>query len=287
MPPIIEGIESPAQRINARDPASKATILQGAVEGQVLVKNTNSALPLSKLKTLSIFGYDAGLAPKSDPVGSLAWYLGYNSVNVTDDIDLTDLVDFPDFPESATRGVLLCGGGSGSNVPAYISTPFSALVLQAEKDETFLNWDLESTSPYVPPNSDACLVFINEFATEQIDRPGLADPSSDELVSSVANQCLNTIVVIHNAGIRLVSAWIDNPNVTAVVFAHLPGQDGGRAVVEILYGYQSPSGRLPYTVARNAEDYGTLLAPTGVQADSPYYPQGTCDLLPRAPGHDD
>jgi len=29
------------------------------------------------------------------------------------------------------------------------------------------------------------------------------------------------MVVIHNAGIRIVDAWIDNPNVTAVVYAHL------------------------------------------------------------------
>jgi len=29
------------------------------------------------------------------------------------------------------------------------------------------------------------------------------------------------MVVIHNAGIRIVDAWIDHPNVTAVVYAHL------------------------------------------------------------------
>lgn len=49
--------------------------------------------------------------------------------------------------------------------------------------------------------------------------------------------------------------WIDHPNVTAVIFAHLPGQDAGRALVEIMYGEQAPSGRLPYTVAKNESNY--------------------------------
>lgn len=79
--------------------------------------------------------------------------------------------------------------------------------------------------------------------------------------------------MIHNAGIRLVDAWIDHPNVTAVLFAHLPGQDSGRALVEVMYGVQSPSGRLPYTVARRAEDYGTLLWPVRPDNTTNYYPQ--------------
>ena len=53
--------------------------------------------------------------------------------------------------------------------------------------------------------------------------------------------------------------WIDHPNVTAVIFAHLPGQDAGRALVELMYGEQAPSGRLPYTVARNESDYSEEL----------------------------
>ncbi|TKA43021.1 hypothetical protein B0A54_05969 [Friedmanniomyces endolithicus] len=121
---------------------------------------------------------------------------------------------------------------------------------------------------------DACLVFINEYSSEVWDRPGLADPDSDTLVNNVAPMCNSTVVVIHNAGIRLVDAWIDNPNVTAVIFAHLPGQDAGRAVASILYGDAGPSGRLPYTVARRSSDYGNMLGPC--QADGSLSPQ--CDF---------
>lgn len=113
----------------------------------------------------------------------------------------------------------------------------------------------------------------NEFSAEGVDRAGLVDSWSDDLVLNVASKCPNTIVVIHNAGIRLVDAWIDHPNVTAAIFAHLPGQDSGRALVEIMYGVQSPSGRLPYTVARQASDYGGLLWPVKPDNRSNYYTQ--------------
>jgi beta-glucosidase len=69
------------------------------------------------------------------------------------------------------------------------------------------------------------------------------------------------MVFIHNAGARLVDAFVDHPNVTAIMFAHVPGQDAGRAVASLIYGDVSPSGRLPYTVAKNQTDYGSLLFP--------------------------
>jgi beta-glucosidase len=60
-------------------------------------------------------------------------------------------------------------------------------------------------------------------------------------------------------GIRIVDAWIDHPNITAVLFAGLPGQESGNSLVDVLYGDVNPSGRLPYTVARKEADYGHLL----------------------------
>ena len=101
----------------------------------------------------------------------------------------------------------------------------------------------------------------------------ISDDFSDGLVLNVANNCSNTIVVIHNAGVRLVDQWIEHPNVTAVIFAHLPGQDSGRALVQLLYGVQSPSGKLPYTVAKNESDYS---APT------PSLPEGQFQLFPQS-----
>ena len=52
---------------------------------------------------------------------------------------------------------------------------------------------------------------------------------------------------------------------TAVLLAHLPGSESGSSLVDILFGDVSPSGRLPYTIGRRIEDYGTeiLFEPNG------------------------
>ena len=51
--------------------------------------------------------------------------------------------------------------------------------------------------------------------------------------------------------------WADNPNVTAILAAHFPGQESGNSIVDVLYGDVNPSGRLPYTIAFNDSDYNT------------------------------
>jgi beta-glucosidase len=49
--------------------------------------------------------------------------------------------------------------------------------------------------------------------------------------------------------------FADNPNVTAILTAHFPGQESGNSLVDILYGKVNPSGKLPYTIALNETDY--------------------------------
>jgi beta-glucosidase len=76
--------DAPHKTVNARDPASKPVLLNGALEGHVLVKNTNNALPLNKPKLISIFGYDAAAPPANNvPSASQsfgAWSLGGESL---------------------------------------------------------------------------------------------------------------------------------------------------------------------------------------------------------------
>nr|ATQ35959.1 beta-glucosidase [Talaromyces piceae] len=241
---------APHQIVNARTSSENDILWKAAVEGHVLVKNVNHTLPLKTPRLLSIFGYDAsgdGQA-REQSFGNASQVAFLNET-------------------------LYVGGGSGANSPAYLDTPYAALQRQAYKDGTSLHWDFYSQSPAINANSDACLVFINSFATEGWDRPGLYDDYSDTLITNVANNCRNTIVVIHNAGIRLVNNWVDHANVTAVIFAHVPGQDTGGPLVDILYGRENPSGKLPYTVAKNQSDYGSVLWPSLPEGEFARFPQ--------------
>jgi beta-glucosidase len=167
------------------------------------------------------------------------------------------------------------GGGSGANNPAFVSSPIEALNGRAYEDGFQLLWevtDLNSTAA-VDAASDACIVMLNAWATEGSDRAGVHDDYSDALVNNIAHQCDNTIVVIHNAGVRLVDQFVDHPNVTALIFAHLPGQDSGRALVNVLFGDSNPSGKLPYSVPMNESAWGDLLGPSEPEGVYWQFPQ--------------
>lgn len=81
---------------------------------------------------------------------------------------------------------------------------------------------------------------------------------------------------MHIVGPVLVEAWIDNPNVTAVLHAGIPGQESGNGLVDVLFGAVSPSARLPYTIARQRADYGTDVLYTSADATPQItYAEGT------------
>jgi beta-glucosidase len=264
---------APHRRVNAKDPAAKETLFQGALQGHVLVKN-EGALPLKKPEVINLFGYAARAPNLSGPSGSsTGWTAGYQAANASE-LLLAVYEGFrgPTTP-IAVNGTIVSGGGSGANAPAYISSPFEALSQRAYEDNSALSWDLESWAPQVAADPDVCIVVINAFGSEVFDRAKLADEPSDGLINSVADQCSNTVVVIQNVGIRLVDGFVDHPNVTAIIYTHMPGQDAGRALVSLLYGEENFTGRLPYTVAKLESDYGDLLHPSQPEGDYAMFPQ--------------
>jgi beta-glucosidase len=271
--------------VDARSPDSKPVILQSAIEGHVLVKNVNRALPLKKPKFISIFGYDAAgqMMNTAEAAGFNLWKMGMRNAlqfqNGTvftaaalDQLFGSSMDQTTTGPEIALNGTLFTGGGSGA-VVGTIDAPLDAFKRQAYDDDSYLAWDIQTPNPVVNAASEVCLVFINALGSESWDRRNLSDAYSDGIVISVASQCNNTMVVIHSVGVRIVDEWFEHPNITAVVLGHLPGQDSGRSLVELMYGRQSFSGRLPYTVAKKESDYGHVLDPVLPSDETPYYPQ--------------
>lgn len=86
----------------------------------------------------------------------------------------------------------------------------------------------------------------------------------DTLVNTIASDCNNTIVVVNTVGARLVDQWIENENVTAVLYGGLLGQNSGYSIADVLYGDVNPSGKLVYTLAKNESDYPVGLCYTAV-----------------------
>ncbi|KAL4745246.1 putative beta-glucosidase G [Aspergillus terricola var. indicus] len=214
-----------------------ALIRKQAAEATVLLKNKNNALPLKAPKTLAVFGNDA-----------------------------SDITKGPYNDATYEYGTLAAGGGSGTGRFTYLVSPLTAINARAQKDNTSLVqfWlnntqiatsDVQADLLRVPTPPAACLVFVKTWAEEGADREHLKlDYNGTEVVESVAAACNNTIVVTHSSGINELP-FANHPNVTAILAAHFPGQESGNSIVDVLYGDVNPSGRLPYTIARNGSDY--------------------------------
>jgi beta-glucosidase len=229
----------------------------------ILLKNTNSALPLKKPRSMALFGVSAG--------PSMAGPNYIFSVQGT--------------PETYD-GHLAGGAGSGQTSFPYLITPQQALTYRASQDGTMIRWILnntytESTTSTIAgglsggtalahtisaysTDAEVCLVFLNAFSGEGADRTELRNTEQDALVTSVASECNNTIVIINTVGPRLLDTWIENSNVTGVIYGGLLGQESGNSIVDVLYGTVNPSGRLPYTLAKNESDYNVQTCYTAV-----------------------
>ncbi|KEY66084.1 hypothetical protein S7711_09204 [Stachybotrys chartarum IBT 7711] len=270
-------VTQPHRVVDARDPEASPTIFQGAVEGHVLVKNTKNTLPLRSPRMLTVVGYSAKspdfYSPGGGDLGEYSWRFGTEATDPREmQAGFGGELD-ADYSNIALDGTLIHGGGSGATTPAIFLSPFEALKVKAFQNGTALFHDFTSAEPVVDPVSDACIVFGNAWASEGYDRPALRDDYTDNMIIKVADQCNKTIVVLHNAGARLVDQFVDHPNVTAIIFAHLPGQDSGSALVSLLYGESNFSGKLPYTVARNESDYGNMLGPDRAEGEFVNFPQ--------------
>ncbi|KNZ63973.1 hypothetical protein VP01_107g2 [Puccinia sorghi] len=234
----------------------------------VLLKNVNQTLPLKSpkdLRTVVVVGSDAGDNPT-----------GINSC--------TD--------RGCNNGTLAAAWGSGTANFPYLISPATAIQNHLRQSNPtisyqsiFDNYAYEQIGNASVP-ADVALVHVSSDSGESYitvagnagDRNNLSLwYNGDDLILKTAQACNNTVVVIHSVGPVDMEAWIDHPNVTAVLMAGLPGQESGNSEVDILWGQVNPvkhrvpfsvmdflprwlwlalsSARLPYTIAKKRSDY--------------------------------
>lgn len=213
-----------------------------AAKGTVLLKN-NGVLPLEKPKFLAVIGEDAG--PNL-----------YGPNGCSD--------------HGCDNGTLAMGWGSGTADYPYLVTPDAALQFQALSDgsryESILdNYAWSQIKALVSQAGATAIVFANADSGEgyisvdgnEGDRKNLTLwNAGDELIKNVSSINNNTIVVIHSVGPTLLTDWYDHPNITAIIWAGLPGQESGNSLVDVLYGNVNPAGRTPFTWGATRESYG-------------------------------
>jgi beta-glucosidase len=119
--------------------------------------------------------------------------------------------------------------------------------------------------------SDVSIVVVAQPAGEDfgdLKTLSLQNPSNqNELVEAVANVNPHTIVVIES-GNPILMPWKDK--VAAIIEAWYPGEAGGKALANVLFGKVNPSGKLPFTFPVRSQDTATW-ADTGAISKDPVY----------------
>lgn len=133
-----------------------------------------------------------------------------------------------------------CGGGSGAVDPLYtVSLKEGLQLLGARFSEKA---DVEIVA----------LGFDKTTEKENHDRT-FALPEGQETFVEEALARGRKVILIVNAGGAVDLSRIEG-RVSAILWAWYPGQEGGKALAEILYGKVNPSGRLPVSFPRALED---------------------------------
>ncbi len=119
----------------------------------------------------------------------------------------------------------------------------------------FLLWDyVDVSTPEIQEavklakKSDVAIVFAEVVEGEGKDRAMLDLPKLQEiLVEKVVETGTPTIVILMT-GSAVTGEWVKK--VKAIIQAWYPGQEGGRAIADVLFGDYNPGGRLPFTWPR-------------------------------------
>ena len=86
------------------------------------------------------------------------------------------------------------------------------------------------------------------------DRLSLRLNNDDENLIKTLSKINENIVVVYVGGSGInMNNWIDD--IPAVLFSWYSGMEGGNALANILYGKANPSGKLPFSIAKNDSDY--------------------------------
>jgi beta-glucosidase len=149
-------------------------------------------------------------------------------------------------------------GGSSAVEPSYVVTALQGIRNRAGQVTVNAVTDaaLSDADRAVITAADAAIVAVGFTGTdegEDNDRKQLALPTDQEqLIADVAGLNGTTIVVLEGGSAISVEPWVDQ--VAAVVMAWYPGQEGGNAIADVLFGDVNPSAKLPISFVRSVDD---------------------------------
>jgi beta-glucosidase len=216
-------IAYPATLVRAKEHVALAR--EVAEKGVVLLKNDAGLLPLDpgSLKTVAVIGRLAD-APNLGDHGSSRVYPP-DTVTVVEGL-------------REALGAVSVIHETGADVLKAL-----AAARAADAVVVVVGFDQSDEGEYIPqkPNKDEWGGDREDLALKREDR---------ELILSVAAENPRTIVVLIGGAAITVEEWHEKAG--AILMAFYPGEQGGAAIARLLLGQANPSGKLPFTVPKDA-----------------------------------
>jgi beta-glucosidase len=220
----------PALEAKFASAASRELNLRSARECLTLLKNDGNVLPLSNGAKILVTGPTADLLSVLNSGWTITWQGNNEALYPKDAPTILDA---------------LKAAGGEANVTYLPGSTFDSLL------------DVKATVA-AAKKADAVVLCLGEPA--YCETPGninnlTLNEAQLQLAEAVAATGKPVVLVLAEGRPRCVSRIADR--MRAVLFAGLPGMEGGTAVADVLYGIVNPSGKLPFSYPR----YPNLVVP--------------------------
>jgi len=247
-----------SEHINSRE--NKELAYMAASKSIVLLKNTNSVLPLSKkLNTIFVTGPNAANIDMA--IGN---YNGLSSEIITPLEGIVSKVDYGvavkyrlgvelNNPKPNPSFSMMHLASSSDATIAFMG--ISALIEGEEGDAILSSANGDRVEISLPKNQ---IKYIKELRKRTINKP---------------------LILVVSSGSAIDLSDVEEL-VDAIIYCWYPGEQGGRAIAEILFGDVNPSGKLPITIPNSINqlpdyaDYSMDNRTYKFLRDKPMYPFG-------------
>ena len=215
-----------------RSPEHRELAYEAACKAMTLLKN-DGILPLRGAKRIGVYGPSANILNVGDYSGGRG---GWKGDGVTPYEGLKKALE-------GTAEVVLAPVGQNVNPLASrcdVLVFFPSITEEEGSDRSSFHLPSSHVRPH--RTTDGGLIVADAQA------PAI-EGDQEKMVRDLIATGKPVIVVLHNGAVIDISGWADG--VAAILEAWYPGEQGGRAIADVLTGTVNPGGRLPITWARS------------------------------------
>ena len=252
-----EFMRNTSDKISEREIKNALLTQQCAEEGIVLLKN-NNILPIKKKNNIALYGAGARKTVKGG--------LGSGEVNERKSITIEEALEKAGFKITTKQWI-------NDYDEIYDNSRKEWQKIYDKFKVENIEQALIDTIPYIMPagrlisqkdikesKTNTAIYVISRISSEGADRENikgdfqLLDIERQNL-EILAKEYKNVIVVINSGSVIDTSFVEEIPQIGAVIYMLQAGMRGADALVQILLGKVTPSGKLTDTIARKYEDY--------------------------------